>query len=821
MFMRKNSLLILVGLLLLAVLFACGRKGSLNPNTKPTISITSYSGVDSFDETTQTIVFQQKIYWSAYDVEGGINGYAFRVLKYDATKPNGWGDPISTTNWEAIDEDGWVYHYKPNVNVNAYTPPLDSPDAAELRQIWTQRVFVTINFPANGEPKTDANGNLVYDQYGALVYEPIPSIFQVKCIDERDEESNIASRVFYAKSATPRVNLISAIDNQVIGKGSVFEFKIFDADDDIPGINATAKEFQFAFLKGTVTVVNGVSYFTRSSDDYQMALLDANGLPTNYDNWDWISTKDEENIDVFRIPSQNPLYSDIVLKSNIPNEVAPQIANALDVTFIFMRVVDLSNIVSDVIFKKFYVYGNFSPETRLYLVDSFILGQNHFQPDYEPGLGKVIPIQQTASGVNYSKRFWLSKEGKYEVIGSNDIKFYFHWGWKGEYKLNDPWGQLDGKVMDRDTNENYNSEIVYFDLRLNGEPLYYPPVPATGSKLQIDEDGTKWLRVSKYDSIFKKITITRPALIHSPQSPGLYGTHTFEVRAVDLQGKGDKQPYVLEFNIVPKVEKADKNGILLINDISSTSALAIVEEKYTEVFNALGVNFEMTNYRTLPNSGLHFGKDKLSPTDMQKYKLVIYNQDVEPHLDANFHNDYTTMYLYLFTGGNLVLSGGKNLQVSHLNSFNSGYFPFLNFFGVGSQTGIPDLGDITFFGSNFLQQPYFVKALPDNGFSTTLNLQIDPPYFSSSFINLTKAIGPIAKLVRFNSTVIYRYGAKLPGTDNYSPTQAWYDEFNGYPVALKNTRANGSKCYLFGFPIIYMQMDGVKSLYQEIMNDLN
>lgn len=365
--------------------------------------------------------------------------------------------------------------------------------------------------------------------------------------------------------------------------------------------------------------------------------------------------------------------------------------------------------------------------------------------------------------------------------------------------------------MDRYANINYNSEIVYFDLRLNGEALFYPPVPASGENLQVDEDGKQWLRVSRYDSIFDKITITRPALIHSGND--LYGSHVFKIRAVDLQGVVDREPYTLNFNIVPKVEAADKNGVLIVNDVASN--LSLVESKYHEVMTHIGVDSAMVDYRSLTNSGLHFGRDLLSPTDMQNYKLVIYNQDVEPHLNANFHNEFATLFLYLQTGGNLVLSGGKNLQYSHVESFNAGLYPNTDFFGIGN-----DEEDVTFFGANFLQQPYFVSAMPDNGFTTQLDVQI-PPDFSTAFINLTQAIGPIAKFNEFTSTVIYRYGAKAPGTDNYSPTQEWYDEFNGFPVALKNIRDNGSKCYVFGFPLMYMELDDVKSMYQEIWNDLD
>jgi hypothetical protein len=857
MMKRKNGVAIIIGLLLLMALFACTeRKGTLNPNAKPVISITSYAGVEE-EVDMEEIIFQQRIHWSASVADGGILGYAFRVLEYDADSPNGEGAPLATNRWEAIDADGWVYHYKDDVIVNEFTPPLDSPDAAELRQIWTKRVFVTINFPANGEPKTDENGNIMYDEFGSIIYEPVASIFQVKCISERGEESDISSKIFYAQSGTPKARLFSKFEDQILGRGGKFEFEIQDPDSQIAGVSALAREFQFAFLKGyrdSVVTENGTVFtFVPSVDDYGMIQLDANGIPTNYNDWDWISTKDEADVNVFRIPNRNPLYSDLTLKPNIAEleEGATEIptpADSDEATFLFMRVIDLSNIVSDVEHVRFYVYGNFSPQTLLYLSDTFIIGQNHFQPAFEPGLLKVIPSQQTSSGVIYSKRFWQNFEREYEVIGSNDIKFYFHWGWKGEYgtvsvggiPVTNPWFIRDNEVHDKNiiTNQgvpfNYNSEIVYFDVRLNHEPLFYAPVPAVGQNLHVDEDGTRWLRVSRNDAFFQKLIISSTTLMASSQSPGLFGTHVLEVRAVDLQGVADQDYPVFEFNIVQKVDKAEKNGILLIN--SASANMATVEEKYVEILDTLGEPYDIVNYADVPKLGpdvFYFEKDKISPTDMQHYKLVIFNQDVEPHLNPMFHREYTTLFSYANTGGNLVATGGYNLRSSHITSYNDAYFPFQDFFGVGNQEM-----DFHYYGGNFLSKAFFTGASPDNGWSTDLNLELEAPMFSSNFINLAQGLGPVGRLNNFssNSTVLYRYVSKLPGSDNYSPFEGTgpvnadgddidprdgYDEVNGAPVALKYQMNSGANCYLFAFPLLYMEMDGVKSLYQEIWNDLD
>jgi hypothetical protein len=849
MFKKKNSMAIVMGLLLLVVLFACGRKGTLNPHSEPSISITSYGGIDALN-VEYPEVFQQGIYWSAHVEDGSIDGFAFRVLEYDTSAPNNLGSPIPTPGWEALDNDGWIYHYKEDVEVNDFTPPLDSPEAANLRTIWSERVYAIINFPAKGEPETDDQGNTLYDEFGSIIYKPVASIFQVKCISEYGVESNIDSRVFYAQSATPKVQLVSDFEDKILGKGGLFQFEIVDPDDDIPGVNAIAQEFQFCFLKGIrdsiVTATDTTYTFIPSGDDYGMVLLDQDGLPTDYDNWEWISTKNEDDIEKKRIPlrdSQGNVLLD--LKPNIPDldegvTVIPTPQDSDEATFIFMRVIDLSNIVSDVEHVRFYVYGNFSPETRLYIEDTFILGQNHFQPVPEPSVDRVIPSQYTSSGVRYSKRFWRDREHNYKVIGSNDIKFYFHWGYTGEFMGNNPWGQRKNEVFDSITGNDYNSEIIYYHLRLNGEPVYYPPISEVSPNYIEDEDGKRWLKVSKYDVAFTLMILSEISLTHSPESPGIYGTHVFEIRSEDLQGAVDKNPVNFEFTIDPMVNKENKNGILLVN--SSSSNLAMVETSYHEIMQSLNVDYEMVNYDTIPFLGEQYfyqDKDKLSPTDLQDYKLVILNQDVEPHNNGNFHKEFTTLNLYLHTGGNVMVTGGLNLWDSHIKSYENGYFPFQEVFGIGNINGTTAENDINYVGNNPFVKPYLINATPEITAFPELALRLEPPFFSGT-ISIAQGLGAVAyfnnHFVSNAVSILYRYGSKTPGQDNFSPLEGTgavnadgndidpldgFEEVNDLPIALKYEKANGSKCYLFGFPLLYMEFDGVKSLYQEIWNDLD
>ena len=86
MFKFRNTAIIVIVLLVLFLIFsACGRKGSLETNIKPTINITSYEGVEepALIDSIQPASFQQKIYWEASDEDGVVEKYAFRVVDKD------------------------------------------------------------------------------------------------------------------------------------------------------------------------------------------------------------------------------------------------------------------------------------------------------------------------------------------------------------------------------------------------------------------------------------------------------------------------------------------------------------------------------------------------------------------------------------------------------------------------------------------------------------------------------------------------------------------------------------------------------------------
>ena len=143
MFKKKNAIyFIIVAVVVFMVLTSCdARRGTLNANLQPYITITNYFGVESDTLITESLLFQQTIQWSGTDEDGVVEGYAFRVLNED-------GYPIATPGYDAITEDGWVKFYTSNADLSI---PLN---ISEDTTIWMDHTYATINFPA-----ADANGD--------------------------------------------------------------------------------------------------------------------------------------------------------------------------------------------------------------------------------------------------------------------------------------------------------------------------------------------------------------------------------------------------------------------------------------------------------------------------------------------------------------------------------------------------------------------------------------------------------------------------------------------------------------------------------------
>ena len=797
MFKFRNTAIIVIVLFVLLLIFsACGRKGSLETNIKPTISITSYEGVEepALIDSTSPASFQQKIYWEASDEDGVVDKYAFRVVDKDMQPfTDDQGAIIGTPGYKIVDENGWVYHYQTGADE---TIPLELSDS---KTIWTDQVYAIINFPANQDgDSTD-----------------VTSVFEVKCKDNFPEEcEESAIKYFHVNSLKPLCTVGSTkgdISGNTIGTGIVFSFNIIDDDQFVGSI---PDYFLFKLEK----------------KDLLGGLITGN---EGYSDVTW-NTKYERNIGEYEVTLDNyeGLRAALIL-NNIENGI-PQ-----DSTYITAWAVDLAGIVSESTTISFIVKEGFYPGTLIYNGikqqgttpgnNLFVLGTNHFVTYIDESLGRLIPSVMTSEGAHYSTPFWKSKDEEYTAIHSNNMKIYMKWGYFGEYEGDAPTNKKIANVLDERTIMKYFSEIRFFDLRMDGEAYYYAPLPASEFNILDEETGKEWLRVPMSHAIAQETIITG-------LSPGI---HRFEVRAVDLQNVPDKTPTEFVFNLVEPVPASEKEGILILDDSANDPWLspeAYVDSLYQEYYFADysgRVDFQDRKWLVdnILNSEFHFKKAEFCPTDLHSYKTVIYHSD-NPIKEGAFHLEYDVINLYLGGGGNLVFSIGANLKTEVLRDVRKWAYPVLDrYFGIDGS----DEESILILekdGTNALEPPffylsYFIKAIPDNGFTEEIDLMI--PSFHP-FVNIhpilqieINAMGPVAYFdeskLDENTTVIYRFGCISAGDGPLDPANYEYNTYNEQPVGLKR-QVGESKCYVFSFPLSYMEPTQAKEMLNQIIDEI-
>ena len=814
---KINKSLILFSFLLIGILLisSCdGRKGKVNPNTPPVITITDYFGSDSLAGVEDPNLFQQTIRWSAYDTDGVIYGYAFKVVDENGNPLyDDQGNVTGTPGYSCVNDSGWVYHYQLGADESI---PLEDPNA--MKTIWTLQVYAVINFPAN------VNGDSAN----------VVSTFEVKCIDNTGDESIPARKYFNAESNIPIARVQSTkgeIDGETIGLGIVFEFQILG---DEPFIGEIADYYEFILQKkdiyGDIIPFNGTP-----QGGYDLDIDDPD---------DWISTRGQADVSHFTMTR-------FTTPALIPNTIENDVPS--DSTYLTVKVTDLAGIVSDPTEISFIIKEGFYPGTIIYIAeennagqnDTWVLGQNHFVTYMDQSIPKVIPSIMTASGAHFATPFWIDQEGKLTSIGSQDLRVYLHWGWKGEFETDQPDKRRVGQVYDELTNTPYFAEIRFFDVRIDDEAYVYGPLPASDYNV-IDDDGTEWLRIPIYHDISQHTNIY-----------GDYastGSHKVEIRAVDLQDVADETPAEFTFYVEDFIPKEEKAGILIIDDEENHNVYCpedSVDLLYDYFFDGQN-DVEELNRADVADfignmglSALHFYRSVFSPTDIQQYKLIVYHSD-SPLINttSNFDKEYDSLNLYLSGGGNLLFSGGANIVAIQQKCQKDG-LPLLEYFGIPRELDDEELEAVhvvthidtngTETQANFFKLQFMVKATATNGFTDDILLRL--PGFNG-LVNTKYALGPVAYFDNLlNGTeTIFEFGCKFPDpdgsgidpnfldwddaydTDQY-PNEAQYDEFTGKAVAIKCITENNN-CYFFGFPLSYMDKDNVKAAMQVIIDEI-
>nr|HPR17271.1 hypothetical protein [Candidatus Cloacimonadota bacterium] len=429
------------------------------------------------------------------------------------------------------------------------------------------------------------------------------------------------------------------------------------------------------------------------------------------------------------------------------------------------------------------------------------------------------PSVTTLTGTHYALPFWIDKDGNYTCIHSNDLKVYMHWGYRGEFEGNDPDAKAMAKVYDELTSSNYYSEIKYYDLRLDGEPYVYAPLPAAQYNFMDEDTGKEWLRVPVASTISQEVTL-------SGLEPG---NHRFEVRAVDLQNEPDKTPSEFLFKIVSSVPALEKEGILVVDNTPHNQSWApetITDSLYSE----LGFLADYTGtIDILDRKWLYdnvyvnrnYTSDVLSPTDLQKYKTIIYHADFYENM--NLQSEANALDIYFQGGGNLIISGCANLSAMRSGLQNNGSSFLQKYFGIDY---MEDDAIVAFKGAMMPFNPsYFKKAVAHNSSYSDITLDPDGFYSQITLPNFdSTALGPISYFpldnLSINTEVLFTFGCKDPGDGLYDPSNQEYTFYSQQPVAIKSVNSNNNKCFMFGFPLSYMDEEAVSDMLMQIINDI-
>ena len=833
--LRKSVILltIIVTLLTLSIV-SCKKTGSLLPNQKPIVEITSYEGkminddfiddpavIDTLVEKNdiQRSLFQQKIFWSAYDVDGDVTGYAFRVKdKYN--------NPLQLAGYEAVSDDGWVYHYRPGADQSVPLMNANGVVNHSIATIWTDQLSATVNFLA-----ADANADS----------SNTPNIFELKCRDNRGLESEIERRAFLAYSEIPEVLVTTSkgnVQDRDTGTGLRFKFSI---DDEDPFIPATPYFYKYRVYKVDQNTEEPVD---TSSTSFKT----------------WYSTQYYDNINEINISGKEE-DDRPTLTTDFSDE-----AQTVQVSSTCLEVVayDLAGIESESKKVTFRVHNNYTPETLMYTQTTRALGQNHYT--YTQPENIVVPQTEGVGGTLYSMPLFMDKNDINSVLWSNNLKLYFSWGFRGEYEIeDDPTSNKIDKVVDAnadDTESSYYAEIIYFDIRMEteeGEKL--DMIPELRSSVITDSNGTNWIRIPKAHSSSQKFTLTD--IVPNTRNADSY--NVLYVRAVDNQYKVDETPVEYKFKTLELLPYEERKDLLLLTDVVEYNPNFLphdgILERYTELLadyvetDTLGIiadYLDIENYGTETRTNIGI----ISPIDLCDYK-VLFISDEDLIGTVLMDTEYDALRIFSNIGGNFIMASGSG----HAENFYKAKFSLYPFYF--SEFGLNPFADQGFSehgGSyNDPNWQYFtgVEALPGSGFSDVdlklgeadgefgyniwriltgqtqklggCGAVLDSVY---SYIQDTNddtkyvLVGDYSVNLGIEPMMKNKLLAESTWNQNSSPEHKYYVEMSRGAAVARYKKAPTAAIprirtnYIIGFPPTFMDKDQMKTLIGDIMDDI-
>ncbi|MDD2227782.1 MAG: hypothetical protein PHY48_00030 [Candidatus Cloacimonetes bacterium] len=796
--------IMLMMLTVMLIITGCGKSGNRLGNQAPEIQITSFEGWDSTYvaagyNTALVYSFHQRIYWHAWDKDGIVTGYAFRVLDEN-------GKPIATPGYEhlssaadnlipqnLLDLDprgGWVIHYVPGEDE---TNSLDS--LATRRTIWTSQKYAEINFPA-----ADEDGNPLQKA----------SRFEVVAIDNRGAiTSNVAWRNFATTSIRPTCVVSTTKGNangKIVGAGLKLSFSMGGGDPALPTIPFKYEfQLQKTDLLGTVI--------------------------TPPESLVWIDTK-TQHVEAGQLLQINQFL--LNLRSNPPISYDYDAnGNAISKTRVIARVTDRGGVVSltsSGTVMTFQVKAGFSPKSLVYGKKTYAMGDYHYEDWGDATTPEVLPTQFTQGAQRWATPFFKDLEGKNTAVYSNNLKLWLRWGWSGEYAKveNDtvfiyedqnPYGKKVDVVRDRNTGVNYLSEITYYWLRYDNDAYDFPPYAHLRTQ---DASGDWWLRIPVTSVIGQSILLTGLPIPDNAEP----GEHVFQIACEDLQGVVDPIPAEFRFYLHRYNPPSLRSGVLVIDDDkihNSYSPQVAVQSYYESLFqNYTGTPRFINQSKAGLNDQDTYSDARnrqLALSDLQKYKMVLYHND-NPSAAGRLEepdglvNNADALALYMLNGGNLVVS-----HTSRLTAAITDVSPFGRRNTLINAMGIPNSSALKIMSTSVNTNPFFYKAISSATGFNDIALNTTDSYFN--LINTRyKGIGSVAYFKSATGETIYKLGCKPVGTDNYSPADSTiFNSFANQPVGIRKTNPSGGKAYTFGFPLSYMVADDARAMINTIISE--
>lgn len=746
---------------ILLLLISCSNHQNSNSVQNENFAFADFTGEKIDIENSIEYLYTQYVSWDFID--NGNPLYAIRITTTNDELPSN----IFT------DAEGWIYHYLPNAD---QTIPLSS-NLAE-RTIWINDNSFEYTFESH---------------FGELAH--IISQVEVKYLLNEFESDPITAGFFnYREIGTVLSTVAGDIDGREISTGTIFTLHENITDIFVEGLYADHFMYRINIIAESDSTIIEEGDWHNSIDcedirEVEMTVVIGNALVPN----------DDGELTQFE--------AYIVTRSGFEDIDNPARMNFK---------------VTEGFYPNTLIYNGIEQNGAECSNDCFALGENHFVTYVEPYLGFVLPSKLINNEICYATPTWIDAEGNYAMIGSDDFQYFIHVGYKGEYQINNPNANYNGYVYDELTFMNYYTTIKFFDIRLDDQAFIHPDLPADEYNI-IDNNGLEWLRVPIENELSQNFILENLD----------YSEHTITVRAVDLAMNVDQTPSEYTFYLQEPVPLYNREGILILDDDpnNNSSPDDLLDQFYLDIFANYSGNIDVLDRYDIQcniwNSNLHWGKDVFSPTDLQNFKLLVYHTD-NPVEGNNLAEEYDVLNLYLKNGGNIIVSSAQNLSTKHISRFVIQGIPLLqNYFGIE----LDEDAILTFekdnYSANYQHYTYFVNAIPEtaNGYSQQIDLEYPSfnPYVNIGIFNPCHGLGPVSYFnedyLANDVTVMYRYGCAVPNGEPGWPTQDDYDFLIQQPVAIKRS-ANDCNCYIFSFPLSYMQLDQVTLLMDQILSEM-